>query len=319
MARRRTTKTSEQNAAPIQVAANRSGLNTSTIRAWEQRYAAVVPRRSATGRRLYSEADIQRLALLKRTIDCGYRIGNIADLSPKKLEALIERNLSAPLSARRENLERPSTDSVMEHFDHCMAALAELNAGDLQEALNRATRELSPLFFLDDLLTPLIHHVRGECYRGALGNGHLRVFQSTVSSCLLVLSAPAAGAKKAPGVITCSLQRDNDLYALRAAAALNTHGFPSIHLGDQIAAAEVFEVLDAGGAHLVVLCSNGANESVRGPNSVRTLCEKVNNEQLLLLNPADSSYAQVAAELNVPEAHGLFELIRHAKQVAAPA
>ena len=46
-----------------------TGLSTHVIRAWERRYQALSPRRSAGGRRLYTQADINRLRHLKRLVD----------------------------------------------------------------------------------------------------------------------------------------------------------------------------------------------------------------------------------------------------------
>ena len=45
----------------IRIAAQRSGITPDTLRAWERRYGAVTPARSGTARRLYSDADIERL------------------------------------------------------------------------------------------------------------------------------------------------------------------------------------------------------------------------------------------------------------------
>lgn len=45
---------------PIQVVAHRTGLSRHVIRMWENRYETVTPKRTATNRRLYSEADIER-------------------------------------------------------------------------------------------------------------------------------------------------------------------------------------------------------------------------------------------------------------------
>ena len=48
----------------IQVASQLSGVASATIRAWEKRYNAVVPERGDNQHRLYSEKDIEKLALL---------------------------------------------------------------------------------------------------------------------------------------------------------------------------------------------------------------------------------------------------------------
>ena len=53
------------NRHPIQVVSRRTGLSQDVIRVWERRYHAVTPERSPTNRRLYSDDDVRRLALLR--------------------------------------------------------------------------------------------------------------------------------------------------------------------------------------------------------------------------------------------------------------
>jgi DNA-binding transcriptional MerR regulator len=69
----------------IQTAARQTGISVHTLRAWEQRHKAIDIARSPAGRRRYSPADLERLRLLKRLVDCGERIGRIAGLSDAQL------------------------------------------------------------------------------------------------------------------------------------------------------------------------------------------------------------------------------------------
>ena len=55
-----------------------TGLTDHTIRVWERRYSAVVAGRTDTGRRLYSEDDVEKLTLLKRLTDQGIGISQVA-------------------------------------------------------------------------------------------------------------------------------------------------------------------------------------------------------------------------------------------------
>ena len=59
---------------PIQVVTRRTGLSADVIRIWEKRYGVVAPMRTPTGRRLYSDADIERLRLLARATLTGCSI-----------------------------------------------------------------------------------------------------------------------------------------------------------------------------------------------------------------------------------------------------
>lgn len=57
----------------IGTASRKSGLSVTTIRTWEDRYGAVVPTRDHSGRRLYSDDQINQLTWLRQQIDAGLR------------------------------------------------------------------------------------------------------------------------------------------------------------------------------------------------------------------------------------------------------
>lgn len=75
---------------PIKVASRRSGLTSHVIRVWEKRYSAVSPTRTASNRRLYTDADIEHLRLLHEAISAGHSIGQIASLADADLLSLIK-------------------------------------------------------------------------------------------------------------------------------------------------------------------------------------------------------------------------------------
>ena len=69
-------------------AARLAGLPVTTLRVWERRYAVVSAPKTATGQRLYSTHDVQRLRLLKQLTGNGHAIGTIAALALEALETL---------------------------------------------------------------------------------------------------------------------------------------------------------------------------------------------------------------------------------------
>lgn len=70
----------------IGAVARLTGLSDHTIRVWERRYGAVVAERSASGRRVYDSADVEKLRLLKLLTDQGVSIGTIAGESSEGLK-----------------------------------------------------------------------------------------------------------------------------------------------------------------------------------------------------------------------------------------
>ena len=65
-----------------------------TLRIWEQRYRLTPREATASGHRLYSAADVQRIALLKQLSDLGYAIGTVAALDMEQLRQVAVTHVS---------------------------------------------------------------------------------------------------------------------------------------------------------------------------------------------------------------------------------
>lgn len=65
--------------------ARMAGMPVSTLRIWEQRYQAVAPVTAASGHRLYSTADVERVVLLRQLTEQGHAIGSLAGLEMDQL------------------------------------------------------------------------------------------------------------------------------------------------------------------------------------------------------------------------------------------
>lgn len=69
----------------IGVVVRRTNIHPETLRVWERRYELIVPGRSETGRRLYSESDIRKLQLVKQLTELGHGVSSLAKLSSDEL------------------------------------------------------------------------------------------------------------------------------------------------------------------------------------------------------------------------------------------
>lgn len=73
----------------IGAVAKLTGLSSHNIRAWENRYRAVVAHRLESGRRFYTQQQVDRLVNLKKCISLGEAISNIAHLDDETLQQKI--------------------------------------------------------------------------------------------------------------------------------------------------------------------------------------------------------------------------------------
>ncbi|MDH3586745.1 MAG: MerR family transcriptional regulator [Gammaproteobacteria bacterium] len=74
-------ETTESQLFKIGAVARLTGVSVHTLRKWEERHDAVRPRRSKGGKRLYDEAEVQRLVLIKKLVDHGVSLPSIATCS----------------------------------------------------------------------------------------------------------------------------------------------------------------------------------------------------------------------------------------------
>jgi len=67
--------------------AKMTGIPTQTLRSWERRYGVTAPQRSPSGRRLYSDAELEKLRAIKQLLARGEAISQVAGLDLEALQA----------------------------------------------------------------------------------------------------------------------------------------------------------------------------------------------------------------------------------------
>jgi len=132
------TTVGDESRYPIRVVIARTGLTADVLRAWERRYGAVHPQRSAGGQRLYSEEDVTRLTLLRRATLAGHSIAEVARLRTEALEALVDEPRAAA--------ERAAADMDSAVVRSALAAAERLDGPALEATLKRAALALGTGF-----------------------------------------------------------------------------------------------------------------------------------------------------------------------------
>lgn len=237
---------------PIGVVARRTGLKPDLIRAWERRYGAVAPGRSDTRRRFYSDADIERLRLLRQVVGTGRSIGHVANLSNGELEGLI----AAEPAPAPPSLPIPSTDGeAAETFlELCLAAIRRLEVADLELHLERASVALSRNSLLEKLMVPLLHRL-GELWQiGELRPTHEHVTSAVVRSFLGGMYRAYDTPSTAPHLLSTTPSRQrHELGALIVAAVAAGEGWRVTYLGPDLPPEEIASAAREKGARVVAL------------------------------------------------------------------
>ncbi|MDX2000042.1 MAG: MerR family transcriptional regulator [Thermoanaerobaculia bacterium] len=219
---------------PIGVVTRRTGLKPDLIRAWERRYGVVAPGRSETRRRLYSDADVERLKLLAALVDQGRRIGGLVDLDSDSLAALLREEQAATVAAPAPIFRRAE-----DFLEPCLAAVRELDGGTLEALLTRASMELSRVHLLEELLVPLLRRIGEEWHGGTLRPSHEHLASAAVRSFLGSLQGATTTAAAPTLVVTTPVGQLHEFGALLAAATARSEGWQVLYLGPNLPAEEI--------------------------------------------------------------------------------
>ncbi len=206
---------------PIQVVARRTGLTPDVLRAWERRYGLVHPERASSGRRLYSDADVRRLALLRRATQTGRTIGQLADLSDDQIRRLIDDDLAAtaPRSVTSAPIARPDPRQLR------------------REALEAVQRTIGALW-----------------RRGDLGIAHEHMASAIVRTTLAELAQPRDLADAAPTLVTATPARQlHELGALVVAATAAADRWRVAYLGTDVPGRDIAAAATQADARAVAL------------------------------------------------------------------
>lgn len=225
---------------PINFVSQRTGLSTHVIRVWERRYAAITPTRSETNRRLYSDADIDRLKLLSRVKGQGQSIRLIAPLPNDELKQMLTQvdgdrfTATAPVSNEAHQVALEGLNA------ECRAAVLTMDEERLAKTLLDASVQLPLLVLLDDLIGPLMTWVGDRWHDGSIRVAHEHMATAAIRSFLGRIKQIRHAGDGAPCVVIATLSgQDHEIGALMAATIAANEGWRDVYLGPDLPAQEI--------------------------------------------------------------------------------
>lgn len=141
----------------IGTVARLTGLKSDTLRVWERRYGLGASYKSATGRRQYTQSDLDHLQLIAALVQEGVRIGEIAASDRKTLEIMLERQTdghgprSLPPKKSRVVFVGPELCEWLDEHQGCISGVSALLA---RSPIELALKELN----LDEEADLLVVH-----------------------------------------------------------------------------------------------------------------------------------------------------------------
>lgn len=252
--------TSQTDMHPIKVVVRRSGVSADLLRAWEKRYQAVEPSRSSGGHRLYSDADIERLRLIKEAMAGGRRIGDVAPLPTTEIERLIADDRAEVAASPAPNFERTGAEFLPE----ALAAMRRADQRALRVVLSRALLVLTPERFTADVATPFMHELGALWERGELSPGHEHAASEVMRRLMHEMLGMLTPPQGAPGLVIATLSgQRHEIGALFAATAAALDGWRVTYLGSDLPASDIARVAHDVQAQAIALSITMPNPNLK--------------------------------------------------------
>ncbi|HPQ42083.1 MAG TPA: MerR family transcriptional regulator [bacterium] len=268
----------KDDAFSIRIAAQQSGLTPFLIRAWERRYNAVEPIRTPSNQRRYTRENIERLTKLRRAVDVGYRIGDIAHMSDQELDSLVvsssgpRKNLVPMPSPRAVSGTKPDRDDLDEsvretaeegkqsltagerYIERALFYIDEMNESGLEALLSQASISMTQIDYLDSLVLPLTRLIGTKWHIGEIRISQEHMATWVIKSILSGILRSYRSQNNAPMmVVTTPAGQRHEIGALAVAISGAHCGWNVTYLGPDLPAEEIAAMAVKTHANLVAL------------------------------------------------------------------
>lgn len=245
-----------------------TGLTKDTLRVWERRYGFPTPGRDAFGERTYPLEQVERLRLLKRLLDAGWRPGRLMKMSPDEISALAD----AIPGQSQAIFEAPGCEPLEPFLD----LLRQHDPAALHRELGRMLSRLGAARFVTDLVAPLNAAVGDAWLRGRLQvfeeHAYTEEVQVVMRQAISQIPLPSSQAR--PSVLLSTFPGEpHGLGLLMVETLFRLEGCSCVSLGVQTPLLDIVRAAQAHEADIVALGFSGilgAQQVVDGLTELRS-------------------------------------------------
>ena len=271
---------------PMAVVAQRTGLTSHAIRAWERRYDVVAPTRTPGGHRLYSDREVERLELLHRLTLGGRQIGQLATFTDDQLAELFREDQLAEAAAPQTDPMLPGEQNAV-FVEQAFQAARELDSESLTVILRRAVIELGPSVYLNDLMVPLLYKIGSAWTNHEVTAAHEHLACDVIKSVGSWLLKNLETAEDAPTIVVATpAGQRHELGALGSAITAAAAGWNICYLGADLPASDIARAVYETKARALTLSLVFPEDDTTIITELRTLRDAVSTSVLIIVGGA---------------------------------
>ncbi len=163
-----------------------AGVKPETIRSWERRYNILTPARDSNGRRVYSDADVDRLCLIAALVRTGHTISRLAELDDAALRALKTQDEPRATEGEEQRTARALLKAIEDYDPEWFRIL-----------VGSAMTQYPPAVLADNVLSPTLRSIGNLWEQGKIDVGQEHtlsgIMRQHLLSAMAIMQASATG------------------------------------------------------------------------------------------------------------------------------
>lgn len=257
---------------PIRELVRRTGVNASTLRAWENRHGLLTPTRTPSGHRLYSQQDVLRIRRLQELLAQGLGLGEIAPLLSEEARPPTDTGAQDGLS----ELPIPQGSAWHGYLRETLIALESFSTERLDSLYNEACALYPIDIVTDNLLIPALEQLGKRWDKRPSGIAEEHFFTAWLRNKLGARLHHAASLPRGGQLIMACLPHENhEIGLLVFALAALRRGHRIIYLGANMPTRQIVHVARHTHAQGIVLSGRQVADPGAALSDIAWLAEAV--------------------------------------------
>lgn len=224
-----------ENNYTIRQVINLTGVSEFVLRAWENRYDALKPKRTKTGRRLYSKEDVLKARLLFELTERDHKIGSIAQLTLAHLQKIAGQETTSI-----KKIEPAATPHTL--VTKLLNLAHQQQWDDVQSLLRKKRKASKAIPFIHQTILPLIREVSLQVEEQRLSIAQEHMFSSLIKENLYLLKAETQCTQNKIKLVIAGPEGDFHEIGLLISLVIASHaGIKILYLGANLPKRELCE------------------------------------------------------------------------------
>jgi len=230
---------------PIRTLSERTGVGSSTLRAWERRYGLLNPQRTPKGHRLYNREDVRLVEYVLTLMDEGHSLAAIA------------RQIKRKTGVTKDDEEQHAQGGVWTEYQGTTLRAVQDFSTERVEAVYNEASSLYPVDMVTErLIEPVLAHLGNEWQSRDAGIAEEHFYSHWVRNRLGARFHHASSQASGTRILcACLPESHHEIGLMLFTISALTRGYRVLYLGANLPLAEIPAVISRSGTRGVVLSS----------------------------------------------------------------